>query len=776
MGTQPLQPLFLLDDEPIRSHRDDKLEHDRYARLIAETALGTTGPFTIGVYGGWGQGKTSLLKHAKDLLDQRKDGTSAERLHPQVATVFFNAWRYEREAHPIVPLVATIASEVQKRIEADATLTQKAGDKVRRWWGKIVDASEAVITTMKAEVSGSLGTAATGQVGGKINVDGAAAKKAYDEKQAAREQADDLSTQPWIKQSLYLSAFDDLESLWDEELSNLKDPANPAPRLVIFIDDLDRCQPEKAFELLEGIKLALAQPGFIFVLALNADIITRYLANEAKKRYGDNPGALGDRYLDKIVQLAVPLRSHKRAFPKFIQKTVTDTLAKTLSAPGRTAINPFSDAVLQLKDLLGRFTQHTPRTLIRRLNSLIVDERLLPADAPFRARAANETVMDHAARRRSYYMGLLLVQRTLIETPGVTSDDVRYLHEEPALCEAVDKQGLEELFDALKAMQSQQERRSKEIGAGANVDAKARATAKQDAKWMRLLSPFRGREEVAELFRTEPGKHWLMDHKARQAVVDLVADQPTPQEPAQSGTTPPSNNDRDEALAREIAIIHRAARGSLKLDDKAPLGASELARVKELDLSGEPVTDAGAAWLAAKDSPLTALTTLNLSLTKITDQGLAHLAVKDAPLTALTTLNLYGTQITDQGLAYLAAKDSPLTALTTLDLGGTKITDQGLEHLAAKDSPLTGLTTLHLGGTQITDQGLAHLAAKGSRLTALTTLNLYYTHITDQGLAHLAAKDSPLTALTALYLRVTEITDQGLAPIKRRFPNIAIMR
>jgi hypothetical protein len=89
-------------------------------------------------------------------------------------------------------------------------------------------------------------------------------------------------------------------------------------RLVVFVDDLDRCLPEKAVEVLEAIKLFLDVPGCVFILGLDQDVISRGV--EIKYReFGFPPktsaeeGASGEdrggfpidgtRYPEKIFQL-----------------------------------------------------------------------------------------------------------------------------------------------------------------------------------------------------------------------------------------------------------------------------------------------------------------------------------------------------------------------------------------------------------------------------------------------------------------------------------------
>ena len=80
---------------------------------------------------------------------------------------------------------------------------------------------------------------------------------------------------------------------------------NQKTRFVIFVDDLDRCAPSKAVEVLEAIMLLLSDipnDPFIIFLAIDARVIVKAI----ELRYGDmltEAGVSGYEFLDKIVQI-----------------------------------------------------------------------------------------------------------------------------------------------------------------------------------------------------------------------------------------------------------------------------------------------------------------------------------------------------------------------------------------------------------------------------------------------------------------------------------------
>ncbi|MDP8222119.1 MAG: SUMF1/EgtB/PvdO family nonheme iron enzyme [Candidatus Lernaella stagnicola] len=106
-----------------------------------------------------------------------------------------------------------------------------------------------------------------------------------------------------------MKAYQSLYYRLTEELRNAKGNAKDL-RIVVCIDDLDRCLPERAIELLEGIKVFLDLPGFYFIIGVDervirAGILVRYkdFAFDEKSEIPVNPR----EYLEKIIQIPIRL-------------------------------------------------------------------------------------------------------------------------------------------------------------------------------------------------------------------------------------------------------------------------------------------------------------------------------------------------------------------------------------------------------------------------------------------------------------------------------------
>lgn len=89
-----------------------------------------------------------------------------------------------------------------------------------------------------------------------------------------------------------------------------------ARRVVVLIDELDRCRPDYAIALLEAMKLVFNEEGFVFVLLVNGD----YLNHIADHRYGT--GQTGESYLEKFVDFRLKLRAPPEALAEATRELV----------------------------------------------------------------------------------------------------------------------------------------------------------------------------------------------------------------------------------------------------------------------------------------------------------------------------------------------------------------------------------------------------------------------------------------------------------------------
>ncbi|MGE5633895.1 MAG: P-loop NTPase fold protein [Deltaproteobacteria bacterium] len=72
--------------------------------------------------------------------------------------------------------------------------------------------------------------------------------------------------------------------------------------MVVFVDDLDRCSPKKTLEVLESIKIFLGMEGFIYVIGMSHDIVTKLIDIEYKES-----SVKGEHYIKKIIQIPITL-------------------------------------------------------------------------------------------------------------------------------------------------------------------------------------------------------------------------------------------------------------------------------------------------------------------------------------------------------------------------------------------------------------------------------------------------------------------------------------
>ncbi|GAB4422505.1 MAG: hypothetical protein Kow002_11910 [Anaerolineales bacterium] len=281
----------VLHDTPVGDGRAD-FHFDDYAatlaRLIADKKTET--PLAIGVSGSWGAGKTTLLKRVQSMLKPLKDlhsdkysgaefinaAENPQRDYRACRTVWFNAWKYAEEDELLVALVRVIVQAMY----ADDFISKGAAaildplkdrrdviDTVLRWFS---------IDTPFGSINPNTGEAKTPPLAEKTAV-----------------------------LDLFDEAFDRLMAAWVHRKTDVKKIDETKGVLVVFIDDLDRCLPEKTVQVLEAVKLFLDKKGCIFVLGADTEVV-----RAAVQRHYENAkveGENADKYLEKVIQLKFEL-------------------------------------------------------------------------------------------------------------------------------------------------------------------------------------------------------------------------------------------------------------------------------------------------------------------------------------------------------------------------------------------------------------------------------------------------------------------------------------
>jgi hypothetical protein len=250
--------------------------------------------FAIGLFGGWGSGKTTLMEAIDRRLNRR-----------DCAVVWFSAWRYEKELHLIVPLLDVIREGLVNWLDANTGAAEAVRQSTKSVAGTIGKVIESLLTgfSLKAGVPGVL----------EVSYD---ANKVL----TRANQFDAADVAARVPRSFYHASFRALREAFARFTA--ADPAagQPPRRIVVFVDDLDRCLPEGALEVLESMKLFFDLPGFVFVVGLDlrvveASVSRRYrdilAIGEARPRTAGEPIAAdvisGAQYVRKIFQVPFTL-------------------------------------------------------------------------------------------------------------------------------------------------------------------------------------------------------------------------------------------------------------------------------------------------------------------------------------------------------------------------------------------------------------------------------------------------------------------------------------
>ena len=285
--------LSILSDQPADR---DRLGFAPYARTLAQivAAPGTRTPLTIGVFGDWGRGKTSLMRMVQRELEEDPDPEIPVR------TVWFNAWLYSRERALWRALISRVIDGARGFLGQNQEALDTLARLESRIYGVAAPAGGHLVLPTGA-LAGLEGAALPPLMG--LELLRRQAQRAGDEDGARRLAgfAADVEQSEARTRRDQIAALDDFR----REFEDLSEKCIvDRGRLVVFVDDLDRCLPDRAVEVLEAVKLFLDVPGCVFLLGIAREVIEEGI----RVRYQDYQSTLdGAQYLEKIIQIPFSL-------------------------------------------------------------------------------------------------------------------------------------------------------------------------------------------------------------------------------------------------------------------------------------------------------------------------------------------------------------------------------------------------------------------------------------------------------------------------------------
>lgn len=264
-------------DKPIYSNSNDRLGRYGFSKLLAHSLLNLNSQdtFTIGLYGKWGSGKTSIVNMMLQELEMQQKTVESES---KLVVVHFEPWNFSNTDQLLTQFFIRLSNELRS-----------VGDKRL---GKIGDALEQYSSALDwlGEVS---------HIGKVISFIGKKGASVASKKLKKGSGEKDIS-----KQKEYVT------SLLKEQSS----------RILVVIDDIDRLSNEQIRQVFQLVTSVAKFPNTIYLLVFDRDVVVKALE---KVQEGS-----GEDYLEKIIQMPIQI---PEAPPEKLREVLLERLVAILS-------------------------------------------------------------------------------------------------------------------------------------------------------------------------------------------------------------------------------------------------------------------------------------------------------------------------------------------------------------------------------------------------------------------------------------------------------------
>ncbi len=256
-------------------------------------------PSTIGLYGDWGSGKSSLMMLAQKKIEEKNTEIGDEKDSIKTLCIEFNGWLFEGYEDTKTSLCGVILDALADEKRFSKEITDYAKTLIKKIdFNKIL--GKGIKYGLDFFLTGGIGALTDLTLSSvlstiKTNVSEVQAK---DLEEILNKFKKDDKTRTEIKN-------------FREEFKQLLQKSN-VENVVVFIDELDRCLPDTVLEVFEAMRLFLFVEGMSFVIGADERLIQYSIKSKYKEVPGNNLD-IGKEYLEKVIQYPLYIPQLTRA-------------------------------------------------------------------------------------------------------------------------------------------------------------------------------------------------------------------------------------------------------------------------------------------------------------------------------------------------------------------------------------------------------------------------------------------------------------------------------
>lgn len=248
-------------DEPIASREEDQLDRGGFAALLARALINLKcfDTFSVGLYGKWGSGKTSIVNMTLEELEKQQENISPEE---KMIVVRFEPWNFSDTDQLLTQFFVRLSNELRSEKE---TSLSKVGDLLVKY-SDMFQLAKAI--PVAGEALALVGERSAEALGEKLR-DGLSAKDIQQQKE---------TIQRYLRKQ--------------------------KQKILVVMDDLDRLSDEQIRQIFQLVASIAKFPNMIYLVAFDQEIVAKALKEVQRGN--------GEAYLEKIIQMPIQVPKMRR--------------------------------------------------------------------------------------------------------------------------------------------------------------------------------------------------------------------------------------------------------------------------------------------------------------------------------------------------------------------------------------------------------------------------------------------------------------------------------